>query len=260
MLSPTWRKFLLWFLVIIPGVPMAISISLYTAYVFWPLSYTNLDVQSIKPETRHLVVLSHGLGDNTTSWGNGLKRVLEDQHLDSQVISVDWNPWSNNALRCAVDGRRIGNQLGENISRVNDLESIHLIAHSCGSFISYGICETLKESKHKLKIQTTYLDPVAIYAGIFWNFGLHNFGSCGDFSDAYIDIEDGVPGSNELIPNTHTFDVTEARKARNYLGKAHVWPTVFYHDNVALGLQLRLRDNPLLTDEYPSGQLSKVTR
>lgn len=91
-----------------------------------------------------------------------------------------------------------------------------------------GICEGAKSIKPTIKIQTTYLDPVAVYSGFFWQYGIKNFGSCANYSDTYIDTEDRVPGSNQAILHSATFDITQMRTSQKLDIPPHVWPTLFY--------------------------------
>lgn len=102
------------------------------------------------------------------------------------------------------------------------------MGHSCGSFVILGICEALREHNQSLSIQTTYLDPVSVYSGIFWDYGVKHFGSCANFSDAYIDTQDTVPGSNQALKNAVTFDVTQIRVQNKLNHAPHAWPTLFY--------------------------------
>ena len=138
------------------------------------------------------------------------------------------------------------------------LESMHLVGHSCGSFVVLGLCETLRELRPDLSVQTTFLDPVTVYGGFFWEYGLEHFGSCGEFSDAWIDTGDDVPGSNEVLPRAATFDVTPAREASGWTGLPHNWPTVYYTKRAEAGTLLELRDDASLASRRPRGVLQKV--
>ena len=93
----------------------------------------------------------------------------------------------------------------------------------------------LKKLEKKVVVHTTFLDPVGIYGGVDWGYGTRNFGSCGDVSDAYIDHEDGVPGSNEPLVNPHTFDVTRLKKQAGFAGSPHIWPIEYYRNAVLSG-------------------------
>lgn len=233
------------------------------AYTYWPTHYTQLDIPSINANTQHITLIAHGLNDTAASWSDPLKTILQEQHTESktnhaQIISLDWNPYSQSTFRCSIDGKRIGALLGKKISTSTQLHSAHLIAHSCGSFVILGLCESLKTHSKNIQVQTTYLDPVSIYGGIFWNYGLRHFGSCADFSDAYIDHQDNVPGSDKPLPKSHTFDVTAARKKTNFNQSPHIWPTVYYQLLVAAGTYPSLNNTSAINNQYPRGQFEVV--
>jgi len=94
-----WKRLLLWLLVIIPGVPFVVGITGYLFYVFWPQSYGHLESLELREDVANLIVISHGLGDNSKSWGDELGLILESQRSDAQIISLDWNPWSKKGAR-----------------------------------------------------------------------------------------------------------------------------------------------------------------
>ena len=116
----------------------------------------------------------------------------------------------------------------------------------------------MRARRREVVIQSTYLDPVSVYGGLFWNYGLTRFGACADFSDAYIDTEDGVPGSNQRLPSAHTFDVTQARKRTTFSGSPHVWPTAYYQQLVQRGQHLDLQRDRNLLSKFPRGELDVV--
>ncbi len=217
----------------------------------------------VSTSAQHIILIAHGLGDTAATWSNQLKSTMQQQLAQEgdaiQLISLDWNPYSIPSFRCSVNGKRIGAILGQAMSVSKQLESVHLIGHSCGSFVVLGLCESLKAKRKNILTQSTYLDPVSIYGGVFWNYGINRFGSCADFSEAYIDHEDAVPGSNQRLPNTHTFDVTQARKKNHFDQSPHIWPTVYYQQLVETGNQPSLRKTPALPSLYPPGILQQIS-
>ena len=86
--------------------------------------------------------------------------------------------------------------------------------------------------------------------------GVQGSGSgCADFSDAYIDTEDDVPGSNQPLPNAYTVDVTAVRKRSAYTGTPHVWPTDYYRGRVLLGDYLQASKDKSIEVNFPRGKL-----
>lgn len=255
------RGLLFWLmmlLVIIPGIPFVLASAGFVMYTFWPINLDRVEWPEITPTTEHVVLISHGLRDTASSWSAALAKTLDQRDGTSQVIALDWNPYSQNALRCSVDGKRIGHRFGEHVANHPGLVSIHLIGHSCGAFINLGVCRAIKEKRPDVSVQTTYLDAVSIYGGMFWDYGLNNFGACADFSDAYIDTGDDVPGSNVRLPAAHTFDVTDARLSSDYAGSPHLWPTVFYRQRAEQGQIPDLAISPDLNLRYPVGVLERI--
>lgn len=223
-----------WLGIVIPSVPFVLISIFLLVIMHWPKDYTEVVDLSLSSNAEYLTLSAHGVKDTPLSWSNHLQhtlakvKLLSFSNLEKQHISLGWEPFSNGFLSCSVAGKRIGNQLGERISKMPKLQAVHLIGHSCGSFVIYGLCETLKQRNASISVQATYLDPVSVYSGFLWNYGTNNFGRCADFSDAYIDTEDTVPGSNQALPHAYTFDVTQVRKNRQREYAAHIWPTIFY--------------------------------
>jgi hypothetical protein len=226
---------LLWWLgVIIPGVPFILFSVGFQLYAHWPRDYSPLTSMAIKPNTQYLSLSAHGVKDSPESWSNALQDIIKHSRneqlaqLSKAQISLAWQPYSDNALVCSVTGKNIGEKLADKIALLPNLKAVHLIGHSCGSFVIYGLCEKLKQINPTITVQTTYLDPVSIYSGIFWRYGVDKFGGCADFSDSYIDTKDGVPGSNEKLKHAYTFDVTDIRLEKKLPYAPHAWPTHFY--------------------------------
>lgn len=222
-----------WLGVVIPGVPFIIVTLAFFLFMHWPRNYDEVINIPLFSDVEFISLSAHGVKDSPSSWSDLLQSTYQGQlkgQVNSQHISLNWQSYSNNALICSVTGKEIGRQLGVKLSKLEHLKKVHLIGHSCGAFIILGVCNTLKELNPKLYIQSTYLDPVSVYSGILWNYGLKNFGLCADFSDAYIDTQDGVPGSNQAQPHSFTFDVTEKRIKQGEKYPPHAWPTIFYID------------------------------
>jgi len=229
-------RWLWWLAVIIPGVPFIVISVGFQLYAHWPRNYSEITTIAVSPQSQYLSLSAHGVKDTPDSWSNQLQNIIKHSNniqlagLAKAQISLAWQPYSDNALLCSVTGKKIGEKLAEKIAQLPKLKAVHLIGHSCGSFVIYGLCEKLKQMKPTTVIQTTYLDPVSIYSGVFWRYGVNHFGDCADFSDSYIDTQDGVPGSNEKLKNAYTFDVTRLRLEQNLSYPPHAWPTHFYLD------------------------------
>ena len=237
--SQLYRKYrilrwLCWIGVVIPSVSFILVSISFLLVMHWPRDYQDVVNIALDPEVEYLTFSAHGVKDTPASWSDELQRTYSEiqqlpfSDLKKQQISFSWQPYSNNVFNCSVDGKKIGIRLGEQIAQLPKLTGVHLVGHSCGSFVILGVCEALKERKVSMSVQTTYLDPVSVYSGIFWDYGVNHFGSCADFSDAYLDIQDTVPGSNQALRNAYTFDVTQTRVSNKLDYAPHAWPTMFY--------------------------------
>lgn len=249
-----------WLLLILPVGGFLLVSALIMAYVYWPGSFSEIDLARFDNKNAHTVVLVHGVKDDLTTWVAPLKRIYEEkasEHEGAGVIGFDWSAYAQSSITCAINGRRIGRQIGQRMAASNTANSIHLIAHSCGAFVIYGACEAIKEAHNPVVVQTTYLAPVSVH-GLSWNYGINHFGSCADYSEAYVDGEDGVPGSNRLIPNTHTYDVTDVRKQSGSEVSPHLWPIAYYGQLVADGRAPRYWHDQGLKVRKPAGELERV--
>ncbi len=233
-LKLTLKQWLILILVV-PGIPfllISLFIVIYSTMP-WPTGET-VTMQKVDSHTKELIVLVHGKGDNPSSWADSFAAELNLALLGDgqQALTINWSDYSNDLFRSTLNARRIGQDLGRKLAALKHLKRLHLIGHSAGSFVVYGICEAVKPYREDLFVHTTFLDPVGIYAGIDWGYGTRNFGSCADISDAYIDREDGVPGSNAPLDHPHTFDVTALRKKSSFKELPHLWPIEYYRQQV----------------------------
>lgn len=253
-----WLKIGIVLLIILPAGSFVVGSVVLLGYIYWPNQYEGIDFSKFSPNQSHMVIMAHGVNDSPGSWIEPLQKIYKANSFDGQLVGLDWSAYADNAMRCAIDGKRIGKRIGSKVLQSEEVQSLHFVAHSCGSFVIYAACQMIKEHRPNIQVQTTYLDPVSIY-GPFWNYGLSHFGTCADYSEAYIDTEDTIPGSNQLLVNTRTYDITEIRK-RNRLDIApHKWPTIYYHQLVTANRAPELIDEEDLAIRKPTGVLEVVT-
>lgn len=250
-------RWLLWLGIVIPGVPFILVSAGFLLFMFWPRDYQEVTYLPIIADVEYLTLSAHGVKDTSASWSDELQSIFAgtqeflSSNVKKQHVSLSWQPYSDNVLICSVVGKKIGNELGKKIANMSMLKGVHLIGHSCGSFIVLGICESLKEQNASISVQSTYLDPVSVYSGLSWDYGLNHFGRCADFSDAYIDTEDTVPGSNQNLPYVYTFDVTQVRTKNNLDYPPHKWPTIFYLNAMKKNqVPIYFKSTPELTSKY----------
>ncbi|NND68952.1 MAG: hypothetical protein HKN19_15285 [Halioglobus sp.] len=253
-----WLITLTWVLLILPTVLFLLASLALLLYTYSPRDYGEMVRPDIAPGTVRVTVINHGLRDRLEHWAKPLQEELVAARYDGTALALDWRPFSDSTLRCSVDGLRIGRELGRYLAALPDLDFIHVVGHSCGSFVTLGVCRGVRERRPSLRVQTTYLDPVSIYGGLFWRWGITRFGECADFSEAYIDTGDTVPGSGEPLPNTYTVDVTGARLHSGSPALPHVWPTTYYRRLVRAGIQPDLESDKSLQERRPGGASEAV--
>ena len=259
-----YLNILLWIFIIIPGVPFILGSLAFLVYAHWPRNFSDLTEITIKNNVEYVTISAHGVKDDSNSWSDELQALMSAspyqqlENIHQKNISLDWRPYSDNVFICSVAGKNIGYEIGREIAKNHSVKGIHTIGHSCGAFVTLGICEGAKSIRSNIKIQTTYLDPVSVYSGIFWKYGINTFGTCADFSDTYIDTEDTVTGSNQVLPYSYTTDVTKIRIDEKLQYPPHVWPTIFYnraYKNQQVPLLYNTKKN--VQNEFKYGRLLK---
>jgi hypothetical protein len=228
-----FRWFIILF-VILPGIPFVLSTLGLLAYSFWPRDFTESTNFLINERAAYITLSAHGVKDTPASWSDQLMTLMLEYpskqvtNLHQQTVSIDWQDFSKNVFICSTAGKQLGVEIGTRIAKQTNIKGVHVIGHSCGAFVALGICQGVKSVNTNIVVQSTYLDPVSVYGGIFWDYGLEHFGSCANFSDSYIDTEDSIPGSNQALQHSITFDVTSIRLNGGYNIPPHVWPTKYY--------------------------------
>ncbi len=252
----TLIRTLVYLLLIAPtGLFLLVTFS-YFIYLFWPRDVSNIIDFPLDKDTQHVILTAHGVKDSPENWGIPLSQITSMNYpANHQQVNIDWRPYSNSPLICSVVAKRIGAAIANRITAETKIKSIHAIGHSCGAFIVYGISQQLNSLQSEISVHVTYLDPVAIYAGIFWDYGTENFGRYADFSDAYIDTEDGVPGSNNPLSHSVTFDVTKIKHVRGVKMAPHNWPPHYYINAIKNGRAPLLISDKRALFQLPKGEL-----
>ena len=249
-----WFRLMLHALITLPLTTFLVALVCLLVFIFWPSPFKQFDSTPYTTEANTVTITAHGMKDSIDGWSGSLTQALAIQHPATYAVAVDWHRWATNPLRCAVNGKRIGERVGLHLAANPHLKRAHLIGHSCGAFVIYGACKKLKQIRPDILVQTTYLDPVSIY-GPLMDYGIEHFGRCADYSDAFIDHEDSVHGSNAMLPNTHTYDVTALRP--NGV-RPHVWPPLYYSRLLLTGEAPLLSKDHLLRESKPAGVMETV--
>lgn len=234
--SLTKQQLLLWLFLIVfifPGIPFVLGSIGILLYANWPSSAGVVTHAPIKSDISKLWLVTHGKGDNANTWVLPMVAELKKQaDQQTQVIAIDWQEGAQSLLRCSRNASVIGEELAETALKNTQLQQVHFIAHSAGSFMAYQFCKTLKKYRKDIQVSITYLDPVSVYRGLWWNYGVQHFGRCADASIAYINSDDAVPGSNVQLDFAKTIDVT-ALKPKDF-SNGHVWPVEYFYQQQRL--------------------------
>ncbi|MGJ8670202.1 MAG: hypothetical protein ACSHXK_11990 [Oceanococcus sp.] len=225
------RKLLRWLLlciVVLPGIPFILGSLGIVLFANWPSPNLQWTVTPLPLGAQNLTLVTHGKGGNADGWVSELVANLSRPAPPSSfVVGVDWHDASYNLFRCSVNGARIGERLAKDVLANNpELRRVHFIAHSAGSFMAYSFCQTIKKASPEIHVKTTYLDPSSIYRGIDWTYGTRHFGNCSDESEAYYNVGDGAPGSEQALQHAQSHDIT-ALKPSGW-SNGHLWPVEYY--------------------------------
>jgi hypothetical protein len=191
---------------------------------------------TLSAKTEYAVLVFHGSG------GKDEPRLLEiaaeidnllAERPATEVRHVIWSPWSDNRLRAGSHGRRIGAQLGEELSQLDKLKNVRLIAHSAGAYLLDPLCRALREqSSRRVHIEMTFLDGMGIRGGWDFNYGYRHYGECADFSAYIYNSDEPVPGTNAPATPSWSLDVTNSRDRSDSYG--HLWPVEFFQARLNL--------------------------
>lgn len=167
-------------------------------------------------------------------------------------------------------GEIVGKQLGDLSWQREDegkpaIKSIHVIGISAGSFAADKL---LKEYRKKLSkklnwqyrqmrrkkklpegilersewvqnevlqrtfMRLTLLDPFQSRGLLEFSYGKKMFGSVADFCEQFLNTDDPVPFTNDILPHCHTYDITSSKRREKFEplpgDNMHSWPTAFY--------------------------------
>lgn len=188
------------------------------------------------PQTRELIVVIHGSfgADEPTVRDLHARFVaLAAGRPGLEVVRYVWAPHANTFLRAASRGTRVGQRLGERLGASSPaLARVHLVAHSAGAYLLDPLCEGLRAARstgaQAPEIAMTFLDPIGIHGIWETSWGASNLGRCADFAEAFLNLDDAVRATNELLTRAWNVDVTRAPGRGAFSGSGHVWPVKYY--------------------------------
>ena len=191
---------------------------------------------NLDAETMAVILIFHGTRGRNEPTLTALTEQFANAAADAPattVVKYIWSPYSDNQFRASANAERIGPILGKELARLPRLESIRLIAHSAGAYLLDPLCKAYREAVDRpARIEMTFLDPIGIKGAWDFGYGYRNYGHCADFAQAFINVDDIVPGTNAPLKHAYNFDVTEAEARSRFTGRGHIWPVQFYLDQL----------------------------
>ncbi len=225
-------------------------------------------------EADRLLLVVHGLGDSPQSWPSELidaVRLRMDNSTRWDMVAYDWSDHSEDSdwLTASYSGLEIGRQLGTFLASAEySYGTIHIIAHSVGSFVIHGAVQAYrKKSGSPARIHMTYLDPFTLHGVLNYSYGRKNFGRGADFAEMIFNSDDPVPSTNIPLDHAHNFDITGSDLKNTEGSEAHWWPVDYYITTIEdAGLAYGFQLSPMATgtgspstgSDYPAGETTVV--
>ena len=182
-------------------------------------------------QASNLLFIAHGSGDSVDDWPMEMSDAIEDHGLDLETWDIwryDWEKDAESKLFAAGNATAHGEEI-LNVVHTTEYEHYHLIAHSVGAFIIHTLEQDLSE---QATVHSTYLDPFCGSNVFDWEYGHRRFGEFAQFSEAYINMDDGVPSTDSTLQQSHVFDVTARTPATEEGSERHWWPIYVYMNSV----------------------------
>eukprot|EP01038_Epipyxis_sp_PR26KG_P013332 gene13332-17875_t len=193
-------------------------------------------------ESSSITILFPGAGGpdaNTDRIIDSIKTSSRDG--DSISIIYDWGKWSKNLVRASFNGEHIGSKLGKQLGMLDNIENIHIIGVSVGSFCANSCAKEflrIQQIKDKTKTKNmpmcrlTFLDPFTARGLFQIKYGLKLFGKYVKYCESYLNTDDPVPFTNEPLVNSINFDVTKSSQRNSFdvlpMDNMHSWPAGYY--------------------------------
>jgi hypothetical protein len=192
----------------------------------------------LAPGTRTVILLFHGRRGRDEPTLAALEqgfRTLTANRSDVVVRRYAWTPHSDTRFRSAQNGARIGALLGAELAGSAAVEAVHLVGHSAGAYLLDPLCEALRErATRPVHVEMTFLDPIGFQGAFDWGWGARHYGACADYAEAFINTDDGVPGTNAPLAQAFNVDVTAAGRRAAVAAGGHRWPVRYYLGQLGL--------------------------
>lgn len=213
------------------------------------------------------VFVIHGSGDGPDSWPNEMIGTLKSvadpvtsmNVPDTEFVAWDWQEAARDKLTAAERGQAEGAAIAEALQSTK-VKHLHVIAHSAGAHVALGLEEAIAQWPEQPVIHLTLLDPF-LGKGLDFAWGRSRMGAHSDYVEQWMNVGDGVPGTDFTVDAAHVFDVTHmAGKPMFTDSRAHWWPISTYQSQGLWDRGLRRSrevsghfDAAALRAEFPPG-------
>lgn len=205
------------------------------------------------PGADRLIVLVHGGGDGAEDWPAAMAEVISANLVEParwDVWTYDWFDDAQGSVNVTRRGEDHGRWLGARLSE-RDYGHLHLIGHSAGAAVLYGVTDTLADEAG-LTVHETYLDPFGGQGLLRWEYGERRYGEGADFAEALLNTLDGVPSTDEYFHSTVSFDLSALADEDMSAIEGHRLPIGFYERSVESPAALGWAFAAGFTGEIPS--------
>ncbi|MBL8936710.1 MAG: alpha/beta fold hydrolase [Archangium sp.] len=176
------------------------------------------------------VFVVHGSGDGPERWAQPLVDTLSlrvKTPARVQWVAYDWRDAAKDKLSAAERGQAEGAAIAE-VLESKQLSHVHVIAHSAGAHVAFGLEQALSTVASRPTLHLTLLDPF-LGKGLDFEWGKTRFGTGADFVEQWLNLGDGVPGTETAVAAAHVFDVSKSAGKPEVTGsQGHWWPTQAY--------------------------------
>lgn len=176
------------------------------------------------------VLVVHGSGDGPERWAQPAIDALAPRvkaPLEVEWVAWDWREAAKDKLSASGKGRAEGAAIAAQL-RERPVQHVHVIAHSAGAHVAYGLEQALAQWDSRPTLHLTLLDPF-LGEGLDFEWGRGRFGANADFVEQWLNRGDGVPGTEAAVNAAHVFDVTDSGTKPALTGsQPHWWPIDAY--------------------------------
>lgn len=193
-----------------------------------------------------LLLIIHGSGGSADGWPRRLEDAITETYGSRpswDIHRLEWATLAEDRLAAPGNGRALGARLAEQLTEPlaggSGYRIIHLIGHSVGAHVMYGLSSRYRElaTDADTTLHQTYLDPFTPRGVLLWRFGESRFGQNADFSESFVTTDDPAFMTNSYLEHAYNIDLTSSFPSSGEPDdvSAHDWPVAYYIQAVSSG-------------------------